>query len=275
MIEKLNTEEIEIRLLIDAIRLKYGYDFSQYAPASLARRIQKGLSEKGLKRISEMIAPILYDREFFDSFVPNLSVNVTEMFRDPLFFMALREKVVPYLETFPHIKLWSAGISSGEEVYSLAILLKEERLYENSLIYATDFNDAVLEIAKKGIYPADTIKKNTENYQQSGGKISFGSYYHADYGSAILDRSLKINITFANHNLVTDGVFGEMDLVLCRNVLIYFNKELQNRVLKLFHDSLRPNGFLCLGTKETIDFSDVAASFEPFVKNQRIYQKKK
>ncbi len=270
----IDNEEIEIKLLIEAIRLKYGYNFSQYSPASLTRRIKKGLSETGMKRISEMIPPIIYDGTFFDSFVLNLSVNVSEMFRDPLFFLSLRKKVVPYLKTFPHIKIWSAGVSSGEEVYSLAILLKEENLYEKSSIYATDFNTAVLETAKKGIYPADDIKKSTKNYQKSGGKESFGNYYLADYGSAIFDRSLKENIVFANHNLVTDGVFGEMNLILCRNVLIYFNEKLQNRVFKLFYDSLRQNGFLCLGSKETINFSDIAEYFVPVVKDLKIYQKK-
>lgn len=271
----LGNEEIEIRLLIDAIRLKYGYDFSQYAEASLARRIKKGLTESGLHKISEMIPHILYDKSFFNRFVLNFSVNVTEMFRDPEFYRVLREKVVPYLKTYPFIKIWSAGIATGEEVYSLAILLKEEGLYEKSLIYATDFNDKVLEIARNGIYPAGEIRENTQNYQRAGGKESFGNYYHADYNSAIMLKSLKENIVFANHNLVTDEVFGEMNLIFCRNVLIYFNKELQNRVLNLFSNSLCSNGFLCLGVKETIDFSEIADSFVPFSKKQKIYQKKR
>lgn len=271
---KTDNEEIEINLLVDAIRQKYGYDFSRYAKASLTRRIKKGLSEARLKRISEMIPLIIYDRSFFNSFVHNLSINVTEMFRDPLFYRAFREKVIPYLRTYTFIRIWSAGASTGEEVYSLAIVLKEEGLYDKSLIYATDFNDVVLEKSKKGIYPAADIKKSTRNYQNAGGKESFGNYYHAEYDSVIFDRSLKENIVFANHNLVTDESFGEMNLILCRNVLIYFNRSLQNRVLKLFSNSLCHNGFLCLGTKESIEFSSIAGAFMPVVKKQKIYQKK-
>ena len=270
----MNNEEIEIKVLLEAIRLKHGYDFRQYSNASLTRRIKKGLSETGFKRISDIIPHIIHDKVFFKSFLYHLSVNVTQMFRDPLFFRSFRENVVPYLKTFPFIKVWSAGTATGEEVYSLAILLKEEGLYEKSLIYATDFDDTVLDKAKNGIYSTECIQKSTLNYQKSGGKNSFASYYHADYNSVIFDRSLKENIVFANHNLVTDNVFGEMNLIFCRNVLIYFNKDLQNRVLNLFNSSLCNNGFLCLGTKESIDFSDISKSFVPLVKKQKIFQKK-
>lgn len=270
----MDTEELEINLLLDAMRYRYGYDFRGYARASLTRRINKGLEETEYTRISDLIPAIIHDRNFFIKFVRNLSVHVTEMFRDPLFFRTLRELVVPYLETFPFIKIWSAGISTGEEVYSLAILLKEEGLYEKSRIYATDFSDIVLEKAKKGIYPTDLIKKSTKNYQDAGGKKSFGEYYYAEYESAIFDRTLKENIVFANHNVVTDSVFGEMNLILCRNVLIYFNTDLQNRVLQLFFDSLRPNGFLCLGAKETLEFSGVKDHFTRLTRGQKIFQKK-
>jgi chemotaxis protein methyltransferase CheR len=270
----MDNQDIEIKLLIDAIRLKYGYDFRQYSGASLTRRVKKGLAGTDFKNISEMIPQIIHDKAFFNSFLSNLSVNVTKMFRDPLFFLSFREKVVPYLKTFPFIKVWSVGASTGEEVYSLAIVLKEEGLYEKSLIYATDFNDTVLSIAKKGIYSNEDIKKSTLNYQKAGGKNSFASYYHADYDSVIFDRALKKNIVFANHNLVTDSVFGEMNLIFCRNVLIYFNKDLQNKVFNLFSESLCNNGFLCLGSKESISFSDIADSFVPVVKKQRIFQKK-
>ncbi len=270
----MDNEEIEIELLIDAIRLKYGYDFSQYAKASISRRIKKGLFEAKLDKISELIPKVIHDREFFKIFSHNLSVNVTEMFRDPLFFRGLRENVIPYLKTFPFIRVWMAGVATGEEVYSLAILLKEEGLYEKSIIYATDFNDRVLDIAKKGIYSADSIRMSTRNYQKSGGKESFGDYYHANYNSAIFHQSLKENIVFANHNLATDSVFGEMNLILCRNVLIYFNMELQNKVLNLFEESLRENGFLCLGRKESISFSDIDESFIKVLNKQKIYQKK-
>ncbi len=269
----MDNEEIEIMILIQAIQLKYGYDFSQYAGASLTRRIKKCLSDTGLKHISEMIPRILHSKAFFNTFLNNLSVNVTEMFRDPLFFLYLRRKVVPYLHTFPFIKIWSVGIATGEEVYSLAIMLKEEGLYEKSLIYATDFNDTVLEASQKGIYSANNMKKSTLNYQKAGGKKSFGSYYHADYNSVIIDRSLRKNMVFANHNLATDSVFGEMNLILCRNVLIYFNQDLQERVLRLLSGSLRPNGFLCLGSKESLNFSSIEASFQAIVKKHRIFQK--
>ncbi|WP_163338301.1 protein-glutamate O-methyltransferase CheR [Desulfopila sp. IMCC35008] len=271
----MDVEELEIDLLLEAMLKRYGYDFRGYARASLTRRIQKGLEEAQLGRISELIPYIIHDREFTKRFVRNLSVHVTEMFRDPLFFRSLRERVLPYLETFPFLKIWSAGVATGEEVYSLAILLKEERLYDRTTIYATDFSDTVLEKAEKGIYSAELIKKSTRNYQASNGKGSFGDYYYAEYKSAIFDGSLRENIVFANHNIVTDGVFGEMHLILCRNVLIYFDNKLQNRVLRLFTDSLRANGFLCLGSKETIEFSEVKDSFEHFTEGQRIYQKKR
>ncbi|CCK79626.1 CheR: chemotaxis protein methyltransferase [Desulfobacula toluolica Tol2] len=270
----MDNEEIEIKVLMEAVRLRYGYDFSQYAGASLTRRVKKCMSDAGVKNISDMIPHIIHDKRFFSSFLYNLSVNVTEMFRDPKFFLSLRTKVMPYLKTFPFIKVWSVGVSTGEEVYSLAIVLKEEGLYEKSLIYATDFNDIVLKTAQKGIYSGDDIKKSTLNYQRAGGKKSFGTYYHADYDSVIIDRSLKKNIVFANYNLATDNVFGEMNLIFCRNVLIYFNKDLQERVLKLFKTSLCNHGFLCLGSRETIDFSDISYFFVPVVKKQRIFQKK-
>ena len=265
-------EDIEIKILLEAVRLRHGYDFRQYAAASLARRIRKCLSDSGLSRISDMIPLIIHDKDFFQGFLHNLSVNVTQMFRDPNFFLTLRRQIVPYLDTFPFIKIWSVGVASGEEVYSLAIILKEEGVYKKALIYATDFNDTVLNRAQKGIYSADSIQTSTVNYQKAGGKTSFAEYYHADYDSVILDRSLKKNIVFANHNLATDSVFGEMNLILCRNVLIYFNKDLQDRVLELLRASLRPHGFLCLGTRESVEFSRVAHDFEPVDKTQRIFQ---
>lgn len=271
----MENEDIEIKLVLQAINLKHGYDFTKYAEASMKRRLRRNLQEAGLKNFSEMIPLIIYDKEFFNLFLHNLSVNVTYMFRDPLFFRAIREQIVPYLKTYPFIKIWSAGMSTGEEIYSLAILLKEEGLYDNCIIYATDFNDNVLEIARKGIYPAQDIPQHTANYQKSGGKKSFVSYYHADYNSVIFDNSLKKNIVFANHNLVTDSVFGEMNIIICRNVLIYFNKQLQNQVLDLFSKSLRSNGFLCLGSKESLEFSPCAPLYVPVDKAPKIFQKKK
>jgi chemotaxis protein methyltransferase CheR len=274
MIMKLSNEDIEIKLLIETIRLKYGYDFSQYALASLTRRFMNTLSETRLKKLSEMIPLLLYNKDFFNKFMLNISVKSTEMFRDPLFFSALRNKVIPYLRSFPIIKIWSAGIATGEEIYSIAILLKEEGLYDKSIIYATDLNDAAIDVAKKGIYPASEIKKFTQNYQKAGGKRSLSDYYYADYNSAIFDRSLIKNIVFSNYNLVSDQVFGEMNLIFCRNVMIYFNKELQDRVLKLLSDSLCYNGFLCLGSKESLEFSTICNDYIPFDKEQKIYHKK-
>lgn len=270
----MENEEIEIKLLTEAIKLKYGYDFSGYANSSFTRRVKKFMSEIDVDKVSEIIPQILYDNDMMKSFIFTLSVNVTTMFRDPNFFKALRKKVIPYLRSFPHIKIWSAGVSTGEEVYSLAIILKEEGLYDKTTIYATDFNDLVLNIAKKGIYTLDQIKVNTQNYQKSGGKESFSDYYYADNDNAIMNRSLKDNIVFANHNLVTDGVFGEMNLILCRNVLIYFNRDLQNHVLTLFEKSLRPKGFFCMGEKESINFTSVEKSFDLVVRKGKIYQKK-
>ncbi|MBF0257720.1 MAG: protein-glutamate O-methyltransferase CheR [Desulfamplus sp.] len=268
-------EDIEIRLILEAVRLVHGYDFTDYAEASMKRRLRKNLDESGLEKFSEMIPLIVHDNNFFRRFLRNISVNFTEMFRDPEFFLALRQMVIPYLKTYPFVKIWAAGISTGEEVYSLAILLQEEGIYNNCIIYATDFNDNVLETARKGIYSASDMKLNTANYQKSGGKESFALYYHADYDSVIFDSSLKKNIVFANHNLVTDGVFGEMNMVICRNVLIYFNKKLQNHVLELFNQSLRQNGFLCLGTKESLEFSTSAPLYSAVDKAVRIFKKKR
>jgi chemotaxis protein methyltransferase CheR len=196
------------------------------------------------------------------------------MFRDPFVYCALREKVVPLLKTYPFVKVWHAGCATGEEVYSLAILLKEEGLFDRVTIFGTDFNDRALEQARQGIYPAERIKDFTRNYQEAGGKGSFSEYYHARYESAALNANLKERITFANHNLASDAAFGEMHLVFCRNVLIYFNPELQNRALRLFDESLVRGGFLCLGTKEDIQFTEVAGGYDAVDSAARIYRKK-
>ncbi len=247
---------------MEAVYQRYGYDFRHYAKASIKRRIRNLLDCKKFRHLSEVIPRLLYDERYFEQVVFNFSITITEMFRDPNFYKTLREKVIPYLKTFPFIKIWHAGCATGEEVYSLAIILKEEGLYDRSTIFATDFNDATLKKANSGIYLLKHIKTYTANYQQAGGKESFSDYYYAEYDSVILDKSLKSRITFANHNLVTDNVFGEMHLIFCRNVLIYFDRSLQNRVLKLFRESLIHNGFLCLGNKETIQFSDVNYDFD-------------
>ena len=272
--QNIDNQNIEIQLLLEAVYLKYGYDFRNYAKASIKRRILHRLAMSGIASISEMQYKVLYDVNYFETLLLDLSINVTEMFRDPSFYQALRQDVIPVLRTYPYVKIWHAGCATGEEVYSMAILLKEEGLYDRSQIYATDFNQVVLQKAKEGIFPIENIKEYTVNYQKAGGKESFSGYYTAKYDSAIINQALKKNILFADHNLVTDGVFGEMNLILCRNVLIYFDKTLQNRVIGLFYDSLCRNGFLCLGSKESLMFSEYKSAFEDVVKEEKIYRKK-
>lgn len=267
-------EDIEIRLLLEAIYLKYGYDFRDYSDNHIKRRIYHRLAISDIRNIAELQHKVLYDESFYSTILSDFSINVTEMFRDPSFYKAFRKEVVPVLRTYPFIKIWHAGCSTGEEVYSMAILLKEEGLYDRSQIYATDFNKSVLQKAKKGIYAINSIKQFTYNYQQSGGNSSFADYYIAKYDSVILDQSLKNKIVFADHNLVTDNVFGEMHVICCRNVLIYFNKELQNRVINLFSNSLSSGCFLCLGSAENLRFLSGFDYFEPFVESEKIYQKK-
>ena len=266
-------EKIEIELLIQAIYLKYGYDFRDYSKASRRRRILDRLSKSGLSTISEMQHKLLHDPVFFEKLLLDLTVNVSEMFRDPSFFKAVRKTVVPELKKLPFVKVWHAGCSTGEEVYSMAILLREEGIFNALTIYATDVNEAVLAEAKKGVFPIDKMKDYTRNYNMAGGPASFADYYTARYDHTIVDRGLRKNIVFSDHNLVTDGVFGEMDLIICRNVLIYFNRDLQDRVFGLFADSLRVGGFLCLGSKETMMFSKHAKHFESVVKKEKIYRR--
>ncbi len=270
----LQNEDIEIMLLLEAIFIKYGYDFRGYSQAHIKRRILRRKELLGLSSVLEMISRVLDDRSFFDTLMMDFSINVTEMFRDPGFYKQFRSEVVPILRTYPYLRIWHAGCSSGEEVYSMAILLKEENLYEKAQIYATDFNEDVLENAKEGILSIDALKEYTYNYQLSGGLSSFSDYYIAKYDSAIIEPSLKKKIIFADHNLVTDGVFGEMHVVLCRNVMIYFGKALQSKVTGLFYDSLCNGGFLCLGTKESLKFTEYEKYFECFSEEYKIYRKK-
>jgi chemotaxis protein methyltransferase CheR len=268
-------EKIEIDLLLDAIYRKYHYDFKDYSKAHLKRRLKYRLKMANLESFSQMQHKVLYDRSFFETLLLDLSINVTEMFRDPNFYLAIRKEVIPRIKNLPFIKVWHAGCSTGEEVYSMAILLKEEGLYDKVQIYATDFNTLVLEKAKEAIYPIELIKEYTVNYQKAGGLNSFADYYSAKYDSVILEPSLKERIVFADHNLVTDGVFGEMNIILCRNVLIYFTKKLQTRVVKLFLESLSPSGFLCLGSKESLQFSEHSDRFETIMDKEKIYRLKK
>ena len=272
--KKVEIENLEVELLIEAIFKRYGYDFRHYSRASFKRRIYNFLSKMNFTKPTEIIPQLLYDRALLESLIYNLSITVTEMYRDPFVYKAIRDKVVDILKTYPFVKVWHAGCATGEEVYSMAILLKEEGLYDCAQIYATDFNDEALEKSKKGIYPVESVKEYTVNYQKSGGKESFSKYYHSKYDSVIVNQDLKKNIVFANHNLVSDSVFGEIHFIMCRNVLIYFDQTLQNRVLKLFYDSLVNQGILCLGTKESIQFSDFQEHFKAVNKKARIYQKK-
>ncbi|MEI8006152.1 MAG: protein-glutamate O-methyltransferase CheR [Bacteroidota bacterium] len=270
----LENQDILIRLLIQAIYEKYGYDFRNYSQAHVKRRVINRLNLSGMANISDMIHEVLVNHKFVDQLLMDLSINVTEMFRDPSFYKAVREQVVPVLKTYPFIKIWHAGCSSGEEVYSMAILLKEEGLYNRTQIYATDFNPVIIKQAREGIYPINRMKEFTLNYQKAGGKSAFSDYYTANYESAKILDTFKKNIVFATHNLVTDSVFAEVHMVVCRNVLIYFDRNLQDKVIGLFSDSLTGGGVLCLGSKESMQFSGFNHNFESLVKNERIYIKK-
>lgn len=273
MNEPSNTE-IELKLLMEAIYLKYSYDFRDYAGASQKRRVLHALTQFKCESISQLQAKVLHDPDAFMQLLQYLTIPTTEMFRDPDYFLALREQVVPFLKTYPSLKVWIAGCSTGEELYSMAILLQEEGLLERSLIYATDINPQSLEKAKKGIFSLERVRSYTANYQAAGGKRAFSDYYTAAYGGVIFDRSLCENVSFADHSLATDSVFSEMQLVCCRNVMIYFNHALQERALGLFYDSLCHRGFLGLGSKENIEFSSYGNKFEPLVKSQRIFRKR-
>ncbi|MBN4046888.1 protein-glutamate O-methyltransferase CheR [bacterium AH-315-P07] len=267
-------QEIEIDELVNAIFKRYGYDFKDYARASLTRRINSVVAKVGVEHISDLIPRILRDETVFEIFLRELSVTVTEMFRDPNFYAILRDEVFPFLQPYPLIKIWHAGCATGEEVYSMAILLKEEGLYSRTRIYATDYNNESLVESERGIYPVSKMSKFTANYNKTNPKASFSDYYHSKFEVAKMSESLKENITFANHNLVTDGAFGEMNLIVCRNVMIYFNQHLQNRVLRLFHESISPRGILCLGPKESLKFSSVADKFMAVSGKNRIYRLK-
>ncbi len=267
-----DVEQIETDALLEGIFRRWGYDFRHYARASLTRRLKRRLLRTKLTHLSEMLPRLLHDEVFFNRLLKDLSVTVTEMFRDPDFYAALRKHIVAVLKTYPFLKIWHAGCATGEEVYSMAILLKEEGLYDRSQIYATDYNNQSLQTAREGVYPIDGIRAYTANYQAAGGTASFSDYYHAKYGSAKMDDALRRNVTFAHHNLVTDGVFGEMNLIVCRNVLIYFDATLQDRVLSTFCESLCHRGFLCLGNKESIEFSAVGDRFDTIDAKQRIFR---
>ena len=256
-----------------SLKLKSGFDFSEYTKASMHRRISRFMINHHIKALEELENFIYGDAALFERFVEDLTVNVTEMFRDPSFYQALRSKVVPYLKTYPHIRVWDAGCSTGEETYSLSIMLHEEGLLKKSRIYATDINHKVLLSAKEGIYPISYMKEYSRNYLNAGGKHSLSEYYHAQYNSAIMDAALRTNVLFSAHNLAQDGSFNEFNLIVCRNVLIYFNKDLQERVLALFMESLPIFGFLVLGSKESLRFSKVEKYFEVIDLKEKIFRR--
>jgi chemotaxis protein methyltransferase CheR len=265
--------EIELQLLVDAIFLKYHFDFRQYSLASLKRRLRTAMGQFGCGTLSQLQDRVLHDPVMFPALLDFLTVPVSDMFRDPSYFRALREVVVPVLRTYPSLKVWVAGCSTGEEVYSLAILLREEGLLERTLIYATDINPRTLREAEAGVYDVGRVAGFTENHRRSGARSSLSDYYTAAYGRAVLDGSLKRHIVFSDHSLATDSVFAEVQLVSCRNVLIYFNPELQDRALALFHGALCRKGFLGLGSKESLRFSAHADDFVEIVREDRIFQK--
>ncbi|MEO7274108.1 MAG: protein-glutamate O-methyltransferase CheR [Vicinamibacterales bacterium] len=266
--------EIELRLLIDAIYLKYHYDFREYAAASLRRRLTSAMLKFNCTTLSQLQDRILHDPATFPMLLDTLTVPVSEMFRDPSYFRSLRETVVPLLRTYPSLKIWVAGCSTGEEAYSLAILLREEGLLSRALIYATDINPQVLQKAEAGVYEADRIPGFTENHRRSGAPTSLSDYYQAAYGRAVFDKTLRRHLVFADHSLATDSVFAEVQLVSCRNVLIYFNRVLQDRALGLFREALCRKGFLGLGAKESLRFSAHGEAFTELVRDDRIFQKK-
>ena len=263
-----------LRDIMEIIYKKYGYDFRQYSEAHILRRIINRARLSGIEDISHVGTEVMNNEAFASKLLQDLSITVTEMFRDPGFYKSLRQNVIPLLKTYPFIKIWHAGCATGEEVYSLAIIMQEEGLYNRTTIYATDFNQQALNRAKEGIFSNELMKEYTTNYQLSGGKESFLNYYTSHYDHVIMNQSLKKNIVWANHNLVTDSVFAEAHLILCRNVLIYFEKELQNKVQKLFYDSLIIGGILCLGSKESLRFTELRGEYTELDSKQRIFKKK-
>ncbi len=269
----MNFEDKEFRGLLESIRYTYGYDFTDYAEASVRRRINHFMNFKKITALNELEGMILKDEKLFESFIQELSVTVTEMFRDPAFYKSLRENAIKRLATYPFIKVWIAGCATGEEVYSIAILLKEEGLLNRSVIYATDINQKSLQVAREAVYPVENMQSYTINYQKAGGTNSFSEYYKSKYNSVMFDKSLKQNIVFSPHNLAVDKSFNEFQLIICRNVLIYFNQQLQNKVIQLFHESLCPFGLLGLGNKESLLFSEKRMNFDEVDRKEKIFIK--
>lgn len=265
--------EQEVSLLLNDVLERYGYDFTAYAPASINRRVNHLYQVDRFPSFAEYRYRIITDSTYALRFVEEITVNVTEMFRDPSFYQALRTQVLPVLATYPFIRVWHAGCSTGEEVYSFAILLKEAKLLQKAVIYATDINAGVLEKGRKGMFRLSQMQQYSRNYMEAGGREDFSAYYTANYEYAKFREDLGEKIIFSPHNLVTDGSFNEFQLIICRNVLIYFNKTLQDRVLTLFSESLEQLGFLALGSKETLNFTSVTRKFKQLENREKIWRK--
>jgi chemotaxis protein methyltransferase CheR len=272
--EQHELEKIEIKLLLEGIYRHYGFDFRQYAFSSIRRRIWYRIRAEKLSTISGLQERVLHDPRMMERLFTDFSINVTEMFRNPGFFKAFRQKVVPLLRSYPYIRIWHAGCSSGEEVYSMAILMHEEGLYKKTRIYATDFNENILKKAKQGVFPLERMQLYTKNYLQSGGKKAFSEYYTASNENVTFHPFLTENVVFAQHNLVTDGSFNEFHVVICRNVLIYFDRSLQDRVHRLFYESLSEDGFLGLGNREGVAFTRYADSYDEIDAAEKLYRKR-
>jgi len=270
----MNFDNKEFKELLESIRFVHGYDFTDYAEASVRRRMDQFMNKRKITALDKFGKMLLQDEKLFEEFVQEVSVTVTEMFRDPAFYKSLRDNVLKRLATYPFIKVWIAGCATGEEIYSVAILLQEEDLLNRSVIYATDINQKSIQIAKDGVYAVENMKSYTTNYQKAGGTKPFSEYYKSKYNSVMFDKSLKQNIVFAPHNLAVDRSFNEFQLIICRNVLIYFNQQLQNKVINLFYESLCPFGFLGLGNKESLLFSDKRKQFEETDRKEKIFMKK-
>ena len=268
----IEVEDIEINMLMEGIYLKYGLDFRSYSISSLKRRVKKFLSDEKIVTISALQEKLFHDTCCMERFFLNLSINTTSLFRDPTFFLALRKEIIPMVMTYPFIRIWVAGCSTGEEVYSIAILFKESKLYDRCRIYATDFNENVLIKARDGIYPISLMKEYSTNYINSGGLMSLSEYYTANYDNIVFNADIKSNIVFTRHNLVMDHSFNEFNIILCRNVMIYFNKILKDNVINLFKESLGSLGFLCLGKKESLNllYND---DFAEFNGREKIYRR--
>jgi len=271
---KVHITDEELEEVLAVINKLYGYDFTDYSRTSMYRRVTRFMYDEGFKTFNDLKYNVINDKAVFDFFLQRITVNVTEMFRDPEFYKALKQNVIPVLATYPIIKIWHAGCSSGEEVFSTAIFLHEAGLLQRCRIYATDINPKNIEKAKKGILPLEVMKEYVSNYIKAGGEEDFASYYTANYNNAIIRRELRDNILFSQHNLVTDQVFNEFQLIFCRNVMIYFNRQLQNKVMRLFHASLSNFGYLVLGLKESVLFSDIKNKFEEVCIQEKIYRRR-